>query len=258
MNWRVLLPVGSFRDPLDWLDSPQSAPLALARQMIQQHGGDLAVIGYGAAQDLSVLQWAREAGASEVFLVRTEAGTEATAIVSALAAQWAEETQVCVMALGTSDTVPWMLGSHLGWAVVPGIRSVMVHDAASVTVRQGRPQGWQAELLVRTPAILLLDPRFFRSLYLTVRQRQHATQAAMEIPEHHLLGLGQPGPVLRPYRKVALKVGGAGAGLDARARLGALSNPQPASAQAKSVVNGSTEEITQAIMKFLLAKDLLP
>ncbi|MCY0898102.1 MAG: hypothetical protein OWU33_04075 [Firmicutes bacterium] len=255
MNWSVLLPLGASEDPLAWMESSASSPLALGRSLMRRYGGSLQVVGYGKEESPVILQWVWASGIRDVWHLTTADLMAPEPMVEALLPIYQNRDSTVILAASSRDVVPGLLAASLGWTLVPEVRAVSVGVDERVMVRQGRRGGWQADLRLGPPLVLLLDCRFFEPLYLTVRQRQQALVEKVVI-NRRMVRVEARERVMRPYRRLAVK-GASSSARDARTRLGALlQTPSEPSKRAKRV-EGTTDEAVRAILEFLVQQGLI-
>ena len=262
MNWWVLLPMNNKASSLEWLDGPESSPLSVARQLRNRYGGQLIAVVYGSDDGPSsdLLGWAQEAGATGFWHFGLTDTTSPLAVADALAQCLKNRSNIVVIAQGQCDvTVPAMLGAALDIPVIPSVRAIEGDELGDgFVLKQGRSQGWQMKVAVKPPAVVLIDPRFFSPLYLTVRQKARRGRGAFKVTRQMIEVTEEVAVRLQPYRRAAIG-GQRGARMgDAKSRLGALTQSASPASKRSSIVEGSTEEAVGAIVAFLRDKGLLP
>lgn len=262
MNWWVLLPMNNKASSLEWLDGPESSPLSVARQLYNRYGGQLIATVYGPGDALAsdLLGWAKEAGATAFWHLELTETTPPSSAAAALAQCVKNRSDIVFIAQGQCDvTVPAMLGATLDIPVVPSVRAIEGEDLGDgFVLQQGRSQGWQMKVAVKPPAVVLIDPRFFSPLYLTVRQKARRGGWAFKVSRQMIEATDEVAVTLQPYRRAAIG-GQRGARMgDAKSRLGALTQSASPASKRSSIVEGSTEEAVGAIIALLRDKGLLP
>jgi len=241
------------------LDPVDAAAVEAGVALIEEHGGELAVVTADADED-AVLRTALARGANSAIRVNAtpnDGREAATALAAAIAA--AEQPDLVLLGAASSDHGGGATGAavahRLGLPLVQNAIAFESFDVSEATVLRRRDRGYRELVRVQLPAVITVERLIATPRFPTTAARLRAESAPIEVVGPGVVAVGTPRATSSHYQMPPPRLQGIvwpNPQLDARDRLRFLVQGGQVRQQTDGgPVTGTTEEVASAIAEFL-------